>query len=1038
MYLSDISVKRPVFATVMSLLIVIFGIISFERLPLREYPDIDAPIVSVRTEYTGASANIVETRVTQIIEDSVSGIEGIKSISSQSQDGRSSISIEFEINRDIDSAANDVRDRVSRVASRLPDEVDAPQITKQDADASPIIWLSLQSDVLGPLELTDYADRYLTDRFSVINGVADIRIGGERRYAMRVWLNRVAMAARNITVQDIESALRRENIELPAGRVESLDREFTVRVERAYSAATDFADLVIKRGGDGYLTKLADIAEIETGALNERSEMRANGRNNVGLGITKQSNANTLAVARDVIAQVNIIKESLPQNMDLSVIFDLSLFIEAAIHEVYLTIALTILLVVGVIWAFLGDMRATLIPAVTIPISLIGSFIILYALGFSINLVTILALILAIGLVVDDAIVVLENVYKRIEQGKPPLASAYLGTRQVGFAVLATTLVLVMVFLPISLMPGDIGRLFTEFSWAMAASVLFSCFAALSITPVMCAKLLRARPHDKKLSFVPRHVNALIDRSIPVYKDALLFCIRKPIWMFALMAVMLGGGWFFMSAIPSEFAPREDRGVFYTRMIGPEGASMEYSKRNMREIEAELMKLVKNGEAQSVIALVPGFGGNAVSGGMAITRLADWGERRHVREIVAELSQTFSKIPGVNVVATMPASLGAGGGSATPVQFVLGGTNYEELVAWRDLMLAEVRNNPKLLNVDYDYKETQPQMRVEIDAKRAGDLGISTQQIGTTLETLFGSKSVTTYIDRGQEYDLVLQARDEDRLKPTDLNNVYVRSERSGMLIPLSNVITVSETADAGSLNRYNRLRAITITANVAPDYTLGEALDYLEDTARKILPVEAQIDYKGESKKLKETGSAVYATFLLALIAVFLILAAQFESFVHPFVIMTAVPFALIGALWGLYMTDATLNVYTQIGMIMLVGLAAKNGILIVEFANQLRDQGIEFYEALLQACEQRLRPILMTSISAAAGAIPLIFAHGAGAESRFPIGIVIFAGVICATALTLFIVPVTYALIARRTGSPERAAHELATELEKERESA
>ena len=1032
MILSDISVKRPVLATVISLLIIIFGIISFDRLPLREYPDIDAPVVSVRTDYVGASANIVETRVTQVIEDSISGIEGIKSISSQSSDGRSSISIEFEISRDIDAAANDVRDRVNRIVSRLPDQVDAPQITKQDADASPIMWLSLQSDVMGPLDLTDYVDRYLTDRFSVINGVADVRIGGERRYAMRVWLDRTAMAARNITVQDIESALERENVELPAGRIESLDREFSMRVERAYSKPEEFRNLVVKRGEDGYLTRLSDIANIEVGALNERSEMRANGRNNVGIGIPKQSNANTLAVARDVLAKVKDVQSSLPESLSLKVIFDLSLFIEAAIHEVYLTIILTIFLVVAVIWAFLGDWRATLIPAVTIPVSLIGSFIVLYALGYSINLVTILALILAIGLVVDDAIVVLENVYKRIEEGKPPLASAFLGARQVGFAVMATTMVLVMVFLPITFMPGDIGRLFTEFAWAMAAAVLFSCLAALSLTPVMCSKLLRQRPHDQRLNIIPRSVNALIDRSIPVYKNAVMFCIRKPLLLFIVMALLSCAGWFFMTSIPSEFAPREDRGVFYTRMVAPEGSSLEYSKRNMREIEKQLMTLVEKGEAQSVIALVPGFGAsNAVNGGTAITRLENWGDRRHAKDIVADMSKAFTAIPGVNAIATMPPSLGAGGGTSTPVQFVLGGTNYDDLVRWRDLMIEEVRNNPNLLNVDYDYKETQPQMRIDIDTTRAADLGVSTRQIGATLETLFGSKQITTYIDRGQEYDLVLQSRDADRLKPTDLTNVYVRSERSGELIPLSNLITLRETADTGSLNRYNRLRAITISANVAPGYTLGEALDYLEDTARRILPAEAQIDYKGESQKLKDTGTAVYATFLLALIAVFLILAAQFESFIHPLVIMTAVPFALIGALWGLYMTDASLNVYTQIGLIMLVGLAAKNGILIVEFANQMRDEGREFYDALLQACEQRLRPILMTSIATAAGAIPLIFAQGAGAESRFPIGVVIFSGVIFSTFLTLFIVPTFYALLARRTNSPEHAARELAKQV-------
>ncbi len=1033
MILSDVSVRRPVFAIVISLLIVIFGIISFQRLPLREYPDIDAPIVSVRTNYTGAAANVVETRITQVIEDSVSGIEGIKSITSQSSDGSSSISIEFEISRDIDAAANDVRDRVNRVLSRLPDEVDTPQISKQDADASPIMWIALQSDVMNSLELTDYVDRYLTDKFSVIDGVADIRIGGERRYAIRLWLNRNEMAARGITVQDIETALQRENVELPAGRVESLDREFTVRVERVYSKPDDFRDLVIKRGNDGYLTRLSDVARIETGAENERSSMKANGRATVGIGITKQSNANTLAVSRAVSKEVENVKATLPAAMSASIVFDASLFIEAAIHEVYLTLAITLFLVVAVIWSFLGDMRATMIPAITIPVSLIGSFMALYAMGYSINLVTILALILAIGLVVDDAIVVLENVYKRIEEGKPPLASAFLGTRQVGFAVLATTMVLVMVFLPITFMPGDIGRLFTEFAWAMAASVLFSCVAALSLTPVMCSKILKQRPHDKKLSLIPRSVNRLIDDSMPAYTAAVLYCCRKPVVPILVMAVMCMAGWFFISNIPSEFAPREDRGVFYTRMIGPEGSSFEYSIRNMQLIEAELIKLREKGEAETVIALVPGFGGSTgVNGGMAVTRLVPWGERRHVKDIVGEISAKLSQIPGVNAIPNMPASLGGGSANSTPVQFVIGGTNYEELVAWRDLLLEEARKNPNLINIDYDYKETQPQMRINIDVTRAADLGISTQQIGRTLQTLFGSSEVTTYIDRGQEYDVILQARDQDRLKPADLTNAYVRSETTGTLIPLSNIISIRETADAGSLNRYNRLRAITISANVGPGYTLGEALNYLEDRAREVLPAEAQIDYKGESKKLKDTGSAVYATFILALIAVFLILAAQFESFVHPFVIMTTIPFALVGALWGLYMTDSTLNVYTQIGLIMLIGLAAKNGILIVEFANQLRDKGVAFMDALVQACEQRVRPILMTAIATVAGALPLMLTTGAGAESRFPIGVVIVAGVTFSTFLTLFIVPTFYALMARRTNSPEHVARELEKELE------
>lgn len=1045
MILSDISVKRPVFATVLSLLIIISGVLCFTRLPLREYPDIEAPVVSIDTNYIGASADIVESRVTQPIEDIVSGIEGIKSIDSSSQDGRSSITIEFNLSRDVDAAANDVRDRVSRVLDNLPDEVDPPEISKLDSNTSEVVWLALQSETRSALELTDYADRYILDRLSVVDGVARVRIGGERRYAMRIWLDRTALAARGLTVADVENALRRENVELPAGRIESLNRELSVRVDRLYNRAEDFSSLVISKGADGHLVRLSDVAKVNIGAENERTELRSNGKAAIGLGIAKQSKANTLSVAEGAKKAMEEIKKTLPPDIEMMVAFDSSIFIDRSIHEVYFTLGLTLVLVVVVIWAFLGDWRATLIPAVTIPVSLLGAFIFLYGLGFSINLLTLLALVLAIGLVVDDSIVVLENIYKRIEEHHPPLASSYLGVNQVAFAVIATTLVLVAVFVPVTTMEGDIGKLFTEFAWTIVGSVIVSAFAALSLSPMMCSKLLRESPPGHRKNIITRFVNGVLERAEDPYRRGIGFCTRRPLVVVLGGLLLLGAGAFFYNGVPSEYAPTEDRGYFFSMIIAPEGASLEYTKGQMLKAEQQMLHLLSpdaggtqdgTGEAARVVTIIPaGFSSTgAVNSGFAIALLKPWEQRqRHAGAIVGEMFGRYMSIPGILAFPIMPPSLGQNPRN-TPVQFVIGGTNYQELAHWRDLLLEKARENPNLVNLDWDYKEGKPQLRVSIDRDRAGDLGVSVQEIGETLQTFFGSRNVTTYIDRGEEYEVILQGTDADRLSPTDMREIYVRSSRTGDLVPLSNLVTLKEVADAGKLNRYNRLRAITISANLAPGYTIGQALDYLEKAAQEVLPSEARIDYKGQSEKYKEAGGAIYFTFLLALIAVYLFLAAQFESFVHPFVIMTTVPLAVVGALWGLYLTGQTLNIYTQVGLIMLVGLASKNGILIVEFTNQLRDQGVEFYEALTQACLQRLRPILMTSFATAAGAVPLILASGAGAESRIPIGVVVFSGVLFATFLTLFVVPAFYALMARHTGSPHDVARRLDAELERE----
>ncbi|MDY0030258.1 MAG: efflux RND transporter permease subunit [Pseudobdellovibrionaceae bacterium] len=1054
MVLSDISIKRPIFAAVVNLLVIILGLVAFTRLELREYPDIDAPIVSVETTYTGASAEIIETRVTKILEDSIAGISGVKSIDSKSSDGFSSISVEFKLEKDIEEAANDVRDRVQRVQNELPDEVDAPQISKVDANTQALFWIAFRSKVRDGLELTDYANRYVKDRLSVVDGVSRVQIGGERRYAMRIWLDREALAARQLTVTDVQRSLVQENIELPAGRIESLDREFTVRVDRVYDTVKDFGELVIKRGGDGYLVRLKDVAKVERGAEEERRELHYNGNSSIGLGIVKQSNANTLDVIRGVKEEMVKINETLPRDIIMETAFDSGIFIEGAVHEVYFTIFITLALVVFVIWLFLGDIRATLIPAIAIPVSLIGSFAVLLAMGFTINLLTLLALVLAIGLVVDDAIVVLENVYKRIEKGAPPLASALIGTNQVAFAVIATTLVLVAVFLPVSLMPGNSGRLFTEFAWAIIGSILFSAFAALSLSPMLCSQILKKPKLDEyghhKTNFVTAWMNRSLDRLSIKYIASLDYFFGRPYLTILFMIGMLCLGAFFVKYINSEYAPKEDRGYFLAFIKAPEGASLEYTKRQVGFVEAELQKLLPPGdlnqqegsdEAHGVVTIVPGSFSStgAVNSAFSFILLREWNEReRSVSEIVwgdfmkgtPGLFQKFMAIPGVMAFPIEPGSLGQGGFSS-PVQFVILGTDYAELARWRDLLMAEAGKNTRLRNLDWDYKETKPQLRVEIDRDRAADLGVSVSDIGSTLQIFMGSLQVTNYLEDGEQYDVILQGEDQDRIKPLDMNNIYVRSSRTNELIPLSNLIKFRETANSGELNRYNRMRSITISANLAPGYSLGEALDYLESTGKRVLPPEARFDYKGESREFKESGIAIYIVFAFALVAVYLFLAAQFESWIHPLVIMMAVPLAIVGALWGLFLSNATLNIYTQIGLIMLVGLAAKNGILIVEFANQLRDEGLEFYDALKKAATTRLRPILMTSVSAAAGALPLIFASGAGAESRFPIGIVIVSGVLFSTLFTLFVVPAFYSMLAKGTKSPEYTGRKLEEEL-------
>ncbi|MFS1525710.1 efflux RND transporter permease subunit [Microbulbifer sp. 2304DJ12-6] len=1022
MILSDISVKRPVFASVLSILLVAFGWVAFERLSLREYPHIDPPVVTIEVNYPGAPANIVETRITEVVEERIAGIEGVRFIESSSQDGRSRITLEFSINRDIDAAANDIRDQISGIADDLPVDADPPEVQKVDSNDDVIIWRNLTSDSMTVQELTDYAQRFLVDQYSTVDGVARVRIGGGQDTAMRIWLDREAMAARNLSVGDIEAALRAENVELPAGRLESETRIFRARVNRQFIEPEDFASLVVGRGGDNYLVRLGDIAEVELGVVEDRTFFRGNGVPMVGIGIIRQSTANTIEVVDGVLELTERLNQSLPEGMSIEESYNAAVFIEASIHEVYFTLLVAIACVVLVIYLFLGRVRAMLIPAVTVPVSLVATFIAMYAFGFSLNLLTLLALVLAIGLVVDDAIVMLENIVRRMQEyGEPPLIAAYRGAKQVGVVVISTTVVLIAVFVPITFLEGDIGRLFTQFALTIAAAVSLSSLVALTLCPMLASKLLKSSHNDAQPGRLVRWVDSASTRLRDRYIRLLKLALRRPLIVSLVVALVAGVSILAYPRIAQEFTPYEDRGAFFLIVNGPEGASYAFMEEYMDEIEHRLIPFVDNGEINRLLVRTPRSFGNIenFNSGFAIAVLNDWSERRPANAIMADVSAALADLPGVRAFPVM--RQGLGGGVSKPVQFVLGGSNYDALAEWVQILQEQINtSNPGLSGVDTDYKDVRPQLDFTVDYDRAADLGVSITEVGRTLETMMGGRRITTYLNNGEEYDVIVEGMRDNQRSLTDVSNIYVRSSRSPQLIPLSNLVDIQEYGAAETLPRFNRIRSITLEANLSEGYSLGEALSYLQQLVRTHLPPEAMIDYKGQSRDFIESGSSILFVFLLGLLVVYLVLAAQFESYIHPLVVMVTVPLALAGGLLGLYFTNNSLNIYSQIGLIMLVGLAAKNSILIVEFANQLRDRGMSFDAALMEASSTRFRPILMTGLTTIAGTIPLVLTSGAGAETRIAIGTVVLAGVLMATVFTLFIVPVAYQFIARGTGSP------------------
>ncbi len=1028
MFLSDLSVRRPVFATVISALLVILGIMAFRLLPVRELPDIDPPIISISTNYRGASADVVETKITQVIEDRVAGLPGLIKLTSTSRDERSSINLEFALDRNVDEAANDVRDRVGRVVGNLPQEADPPEIAKVDADTDPVMWLNLRSDRLTTLELTDYADRVLIDRLSTVDGVARVRISGERRYAMRIWLDRKALAARGMTVTEVEDALRRENVELPAGRLESQQREFTLRTATGFATEQDFRSLTIGRGRDGQQVSLGEVARVEKGAANERNIARANKVPAISLGIEQQSKANTIEVSDGVLAQLAAINAALPEGMVLDVNYDRAQFIRESIREVYKALGFSLVMVLTVIYMFLGTLRATIIPGVVVPISVLAAFIVMAPLGYSLNTLTLLGLVLAIGLVVDDAIVVLENCYRRIERGEKPLLAALDGSKEIAFAVIATTMVLTAVFLPISYLQGNIGRLFGEFGVTVAAAVLFSGLVALTLTPMLTANLFKGPTVRRPLV---QKFDAWFQRMSAGYERILVADVAHPRRMLWVLVGVTIAAALLLRALPAEYTPEEDRGTVNSQLLGPEGASIAYMSGYVEQMEDRIMPYIESGEADRMLVRLPGgFGDGAVNSARALLLLAPWSERdRSAKEIANELRRELDKLPGVQARVSTPRGLGVRGGDR-PLSVVIGGGDYKDVAAAANRLKDWMEEQPGFVNPDTDWRERKPIMNIAIDRGRAADLGISLTTVGRTLETMLGSRVVTRYLDRGEEYDVILQGEARDRATPSDLDNLYVRG-RGTELIPLSNLVTLEERAGPVELRRFDRLRAVNVSASLEPGYSLGRAIKDVEAWSRAELLATAgtglQLRWDGESREFLAAGGSLYVTFLLAMLIVFLVLAAQFESFVHPFVILLTVPLAVTGALLGLWLTGTSLNVYTQIGAILLVGLAAKNGVLIVEFANQLRDRGIAFEQAIVQASVTRLRPVLMTSLTAVFGATPLVLAHGAGHESRQAVGIVIIFGVSFATLLTLFVVPAMYALLARGTQTPEHVEKEI-----------
>ncbi|MEX2110998.1 MAG: efflux RND transporter permease subunit [Gemmatimonadaceae bacterium] len=997
-------IRRPVLASMISLGLVLVGVIGYTRLPVREFPDADPPIVSVTVLLPGANPQVVESAVTDVLEEELSSVEGLRTMTSSSEEQVSTITLEFNLDREIEAAAQDVRDKVSRVRGRLPEDVEEPVVAKQDADAWPIMFLALTSKTYGLMELSDIADRQIKPRLQTIPGVSGAPIFGERRFAMRVWLSPSELAARGLTAQDVESAIRTRSVEIPAGRIESDRREFSVRYLGEMRTPTEFADITVA-SGNGELIKVGDVARVEPGPENERSVVRYSRDPAVFLGVVRQSKANVLEVAEAVHAGLPAVRAALPAGVELHMAFDGSVFVQRSILEAQETLLITAALVILIIFLFLRTLRATVIPALAIPVSIIGTFSILGLFGYSVNTLTLLGLILAIGIVVDDAIIVMENAYRHQEElHKDPEAAAIDGTREITTAVVATTISLLAVFSPLLFLTGATGRLFNEFGAAVGGSVLISGIVALTLTPMLCAKILRVSARESRFHHA---VGSVLDGITARYGRALERALARP-------GMVIGGGValtavavvLFLS-LKREFVPPDDRGFIFTFVVAPEGATVQYTDDYMRQLEAIVHRTK---DVKSSFAII-GFGGPPSSGFLG-TILNDWDDRdRSSQDVIGEIQPQYFGVPGVFAFAINPPAFG---GFGAPVQFVVKNRDFEALVRGMDTLVTRAGTIPGLLNVDTDLRVTKPELVVTLDRDRAEDLGVPARDIATTLQTLLGGRDVSRFTSENKLYDVILRLDPGERSTPSDISGLHVRG-RNGGLVPLDAVTRVEERIGPRQLNHHNRVRSFTLSASMAPGFTLGQALDSLNAAATQVLPAGSTVDLAGESREFSESGSALYFAFALALIFVFMVLAAQFESLLHPFTVLLAVPLAVTGALLGLWVTRSTLNVYSQIAMILLIGLVTKNSILLVTYAKDLREKGHDALHAMREAGRIRLRPILMTSVAAIFGALPIALGLGAGAGSRRPLGYAIIGGLTVSTLLTLFLVPAVFVVFER-----------------------
>ncbi len=1000
MKLSDISIRRPVFASMMSLALVLFGVIGYRLLPVREYPDVDPPIISVSTVLVGANPQVVESAITDPLEEELSTVPGLRTLTSRSSEQVSNITLEFNLERDVDDAAQDVRDRVSRARGRLPQDIEEPVIAKQEADAQPFYWLALTGANYSLLQLSDIADRVVKARLQSLPGVGQAAIFGERRYSMRVWLDPTALTAHQLTVQDVESAIQSRNVEVPAGRIESQRREFSVRTLGELKNPDEFADLTVANQG-GQLVRLRDLGHVELGPEDIRSVLRYNGTSAVAIGVVRQSKSNLIEVADAIRAELPAIQAQLPPGVEIIPAFDGSTFVRRSISEAQETLIIAAVLVILIIFVFLRNLRATIIPGLAIPASIISAFAVMYFLGFSVNNLTLLALTLAIGIVVDDAIIVLENAYRHQEElGESPETAAINGTREIAFAVIATTISLVAVFIPLAFLKGNTGRLFNEFGIAVAGSVVISGFVALTLTPMLSARILRVPPrHGRMYKVLERGFDAIATGYGRLLERALRH--RRLVVIGALGTLALAV--VFFSSLKREFIPPEDKGYFVVFTIAPEGSTLEYTDQYQRQVE-QIIGGTRDVEGNFSII---GFGGNVASGIM-FARLTDWDKRsRSVDDILNEVRPRLFGIPGIFAFAQNPPAFGFG----NPVQFVVQNPNFDSLKFAMDTMVTRARGITGLLNVDTDLRVNKPQLEVTFDRDRAEDLGVPIRDVAGTFQTLLGGRRVSTFTRDNKLYDVMVQLEAEDRATPSDMTGLFVRSENGGM-VQMSSLIKSAENVGPRQLNHFNRVRNFTLQASLAPGFTLGEALDSLNALATEVLPRGSSVALAGESRELNESGSSLYFAFLLALVVVFMVLASQFESLVHPFTVLLAVPLAVTGALITLWIAGSTINLYSQIGMILLIGLVTKNSILLVEYANQLKERGMTSLDAVREAGRIRLRPILMTSVATIMGAIPIAYGLGAGSISRRPLGYAIVGGLLFSTALTLFLIPVVYVL--------------------------